>query len=118
MAYQIERKQTVEHNGKRRVNKHTIAVNGWTITLATEADASAVLSIMSRDAGQPYILAPHEVSAPTCSVVEGGASFEVETLARTIEILGQSDYYNPDGTRKTDEEIYGEEDAAFIRRGR
>jgi hypothetical protein len=95
-----------------------MTVAGWTITLATEDEANTIVSIMTRDLGQPYILSPHEVDAPSYTVVEGGASFQIETLERTIEILGMSDYYNPDGTKKTDEEIYGEEDAAFIRRGR
>lgn len=116
MAYQIQCTQTFQSPGKRWKKTERMYVDGWPVTLATEDEARAILNIMSRDPEQPYILEPHEFDAPHLSVVEGGFKSDEKPLADVIRIIGQSDYYNPDGSRKTDEEIYGEEDAAFIRR--
>lgn len=116
MPYQIQCTQTLQSPGKRWVKTERLDVNGWVITVMTEDEARILLNIMSRDPNQPYILEQHEFDAPYLSVIEGGLSELAKSLAETITLIGQQDYYNPDGSRKTDEEIYGEEDAAFVRR--
>ena len=118
MPYQIECTQTFQRLGKLWVKKELLTSHGWTVTLASEDDARIIRSIMSRDPEQPYMLQQHEYDAPRINVVERGLSSETKTLAETIVMLDQDDYYNPDGTRKTDEEIYGPEDADWIRRSR
>jgi hypothetical protein len=107
MPYQIERTQTFQLPGKRWTKTELVSAFGWVVTLASEEDARLIKNIMSRDPEQPYILQQHEFDAPVLKVVEGGLLSRVRTLAEAISYIGESDYYNPDGTRKTDEEIYG-----------
>lgn len=116
MAYQIECTQTFQSPGKRWTRKERFSEGGWTVTLATEDEANIICGIISRDPEVPYILQQHEYDAPHLNVVEGGLESDAKPLAEVIRIIGQSDYYNQDGSRKTDEEIYGEEALDFIRR--
>ena len=118
MAYQIECTQTLQSHGRHWVKRERMSVNGWTVTLASEDDANTICGIMSRDPGQPYILQQHEYDAPVLNVVEGGLTRLAKPLAEVIELLGQHLYYNSNGTKKTDEEIYGEKDAEWIRERR
>jgi hypothetical protein len=83
-----------------------MAESGWQITLATEDEARKVCAILSPS--QPYILSQHEFDGPSLKVVEGGSVEGSKSISDVIEMLGEQDYYNPDGTPKTHEEIYGE----------
>lgn len=105
MCYQIECRQTFQSPGKRWTKTERMSVRGWTITLATEDEARAIRDILSPSL--PYILSQHEFDMPYLNVIEGGG--DAKTIAEVITLLGEQDYYNPDGTRKTDAEIYGEE---------
>jgi hypothetical protein len=107
MPYQIECTQTFQSPGKRWTRKELLSVDGWTVTLKSEDDAMIICKIVSRDPEQPYILQQHEFDAPYINVVEGGQTSNAKSLAEAIKAIDQDDYYNPDGTRKTDEEIYG-----------
>ena len=106
MAYQIERTQTLQSTGKRWVKSEIETVSGWRITLATEDEARKICAIMTPS--QPYILSQHEFDGPSLKVVEGGCSENARPIADVIEMLGEQDYYNLDGTPKTHAEIYGE----------
>jgi hypothetical protein len=105
MPYQIERKTVVEDCGKIVERETRLSQGGWTITLATEDDARKVLDIVYHP-DEAYILAIGEVDRPRFYLVEGGSTEGSKPLAEVIELLGESDYYRPDGTKRPDSEIY------------
>jgi hypothetical protein len=115
MPYQIERSQILQSPGKRWTKNEMVSVNNWRITLVKKEDAEKICGILQPS--DPYILKQHEFDRPHFNVVEGGLIDDSKSLEETIKFMGESDYYNPDGSRKTPEEIYGPEDAAWIRRG-
>jgi hypothetical protein len=106
MCYQIQSTQTFQDIGKRCTKTKLLSIDSWTITLHTEIDAIAISNILSPS--QPYILGQHEFNAPVLRAVKGGSHTNAKSLAEVIRLLGEGDYYNDDGSRKTDAEIYGD----------